>query len=149
MFTYRDARITCAALPSSGGLMWRESLQILERFPLGCVAPVERDHLVVEALRRGLPGSRALPGRSRFRRAARMADTRAYADRRAASIDPARPPRARSSTRVTVLREGDNTTHFSIVDADGNRVAATLSASICRSAPGWSPAIPACCSTTR
>ena len=52
-FTYRDARITCAALPSSGGLVLAQALQILERFALRTLSPVDRDHLVVEALRRG------------------------------------------------------------------------------------------------
>jgi gamma-glutamyltranspeptidase/glutathione hydrolase len=53
-FTYRDARITCAALPSSGGLVLAQALQILERFALPALPRADRDHLVVEALRPGL-----------------------------------------------------------------------------------------------
>ena len=38
-FTYRGATITCASLPSAGGLTLAQSLQILERFPLGSLEP--------------------------------------------------------------------------------------------------------------
>ena len=51
--TYRGAQITCASLPSSGGLVLTEVLQILERYPLAKLSRPQRDHFVVEALRRG------------------------------------------------------------------------------------------------
>ena len=37
--TYRGAQITCASLPSSGGLVLTEVLQILERYPLSKLIP--------------------------------------------------------------------------------------------------------------
>ena len=123
-FTYRGARITCASLPSSGGLTLAESLQILERYPLSTLDPVQRTHLVVEALRRGYQDRARYLGDPDFVRVPEWLGTRAYADKRAADIDP---QRATPSDRLAVMTEGDNTTHFSVVDADGNRVAATLS----------------------
>jgi gamma-glutamyltranspeptidase/glutathione hydrolase len=123
-FTYRGARITCASLPSAGGLTLAESLQILERFPLGRLDPVERIHLVVEALRRGYQDRALYLGDPDFVQVPDWLGTRTYAERRAASIDP---EHATPSERLAALREGDNTTHFSVVDRDGNRVAATLS----------------------
>jgi len=123
-FTYRGARITCASLPSAGGLTLAQSLRILERFPLGSLGPVERIHLVVEALRRGFQDRARYLGDPDFVQVPDWLGTRAYADRRAATIDPLR---ATPSAQLAALPEGDNTTHFSVVDRDGNRVAATLS----------------------
>ena len=123
-FDYRGARITCASLPSAGGLTLAQSLQILERFPLGSLGPVERIHLVVEALRRGFQDRARYLGDPAFVQVPAWLGTRAYADRRAATIDPLR---ATPSEQLAALPEGDNTTHFSVVDRDGNRVAATLS----------------------
>jgi gamma-glutamyltranspeptidase/glutathione hydrolase len=127
-FTYRGARITAASLPSSGGLTLAQSLQILERFPLGSVDPVERTHFVVEALRRGFQDRARYLGDPDFVAVPEWLGTRAYADRRAASIVPNRA--TPSEQLASLQREGDNTTHFSVVDANGNRVAATLSVNL-------------------
>jgi len=123
-FKYRGARITCASLPSAGGLTLAESLQILERFPLDSLGQVERIHLVVEALRRGFQDRARYLGDPDFVRVPDWLGTRAYADRRAGTIDPLHATR---SDKLEALSEGDNTTHFSVVDREGNRVAATLS----------------------
>ena len=123
-FTYRGATITCASLPSAGGLTLAQSLQILERFPLGSLGQVERIHLVVEALRRGFQDRARYLGDPDFVQIPDWLGTRAYADRRAATIDPLH---ATPSEQLAALSEGDNTTHFSVLDRDGNRVAATLS----------------------
>jgi gamma-glutamyltranspeptidase/glutathione hydrolase len=123
-FSYRGAQITCASLPSAGGLTLAQSLQILERFPLGSLGQVERIHLVVEALRRGFQDRVRYLGDPDFVAISDWLGTRSYADRRAATIDPLR---ATPSENLAALSEGDNTTHFSVVDRAGNRVAATLS----------------------
>ena len=123
-FTYRGVRITCASLPSAGGLTLVQSLQILERFPLSSLDPVERIHLVVEALRRGYQDRARYLGDPDFVQVPDWLATRAYSDRRAATIDL---ERATPSERLAAMSEGENTTHFSVVDREGNRVAATLS----------------------
>lgn len=126
-FVYRGATITCASLPSSGGLVLAQSLQILERFPLGSLEPVERIHLVAEALRRGFQDRARYLGDPDFVQIPDWLGTRAYADRRAESIDP---NRATASEKLALQSEGDHTTHFSIVDGEGNRVAATLTVNL-------------------
>ena len=75
-------------------------------------------------MRRGYQDRARYLGDPDFVRVPDWLDTRAYADRRAASIDLAR---ATPSAELAALHEGDNTTHFSVVDREGNRVAATLS----------------------
>ncbi|MCA3131598.1 MAG: gamma-glutamyltransferase [Betaproteobacteria bacterium] len=122
------ATVTTAPLPSSGGLVLAQALQILERLEAAAQPQGERDHLVVEALRRGYqdrarwmgdPGFVAVPE-------ARLASP-GYAARRAAGVDRLRAtPSAALGAEVAGV-EGEDTTHFSIVDTHGNRVAATLS----------------------
>jgi gamma-glutamyltranspeptidase/glutathione hydrolase len=127
-FTYRGARITCTGLPSSGGVVLAQALQILERFPLGQLPAVERDHLVVEAWRRGYQDRARYLGDPGFSSPPAALTTRAYADARASSIDPMRATSSEALDRAFApLGEGTNTTHFSIADRDGNLVAATLS----------------------
>ena len=130
-FTYRGVRIACASLPSSGGLVLAQVLQVLERFPLAALPRVERDHLVAEALRRGFQDRARYLGDPDFVSPPARLATRAYADERAASIDPSRAtPSEALDALAPVLREGTNTTHFSIADRDGNLVAATLSVNL-------------------
>lgn len=130
-FTYRGATLTCASLPSSGGLVLAQTLQILERFALRGMEQAARDHLVVEAWRRAYQDRARYMGDPAFAQAPSDLGTRDYADVRAASIRPdAATPSSALDERYPPVRQGDNTTHFSIVDANGNWVAATLSVNL-------------------
>jgi gamma-glutamyltranspeptidase / glutathione hydrolase len=127
-FRYRDATITSISLPSSGGLVLAQALQILERFELGDLPAAERDHLIVEALRRGFHDRARYMGDADFVTVPEeRLRSREYAMERAASIDPARATPSSELGAQSAAAGGTNTTHFSVVDADGNRVAATLS----------------------
>jgi gamma-glutamyltranspeptidase/glutathione hydrolase len=110
---YRGALITCAPLPSAGG------------------PNSGRDHLIVEAMRRGYQDRARYLGDPAFVTPPARLTTIGYADQRAASIDVSK---ATASAELDVLYplipEGDNTTHFSIVDAAGNRAAVTLSVNL-------------------
>ena len=128
-FTYRGATITAAALPSAGGIVLAESLGMLEQFELSGVSRPDTAHLVIEALRRAFQDRTLYLGDSDFVPAPLgKLVSREYARQRAATIDPD------AATRSDDL-EGDkhahaesgNTTHLSVIDVEGNRVAATLS----------------------
>lgn len=125
---YRTARITTAPLPSSGGLVLAQALHILERFDYAALNETDRAHLVAEALRRGYHDRARYLGDSDFDIVpqARLASPD-YAEARAATIDMDHATPSATLDAPPPAKEGDNTTHFSIVDADGNRVAATLS----------------------
>ena len=69
-FSYRGATIVTAALPSAGGVTLAQALNILEQFTLGDARDPASAHFVIEALRRGFPGPRAVSGRQRFRASA-------------------------------------------------------------------------------
>ncbi|HXF17523.1 MAG TPA: gamma-glutamyltransferase [Burkholderiales bacterium] len=128
-FTYRGASITTSPLPSSGGLVLAQSLFILESMPMSRVSESERAHYIVEAMRRGYqdrarfmgdPGFFAVP--------VKKLASREYALARGASIDPQRAtPSSVLAQDSAAVEEGADTSHFSIIDAAGNRVAATVS----------------------
>lgn len=124
---YRSAEIVSAAPPSSGGLVMGIVFNILARFNLAAMRGADRVHHVVEAMRRAYRD-----------RAEHMGDpdyvempvermlSRDYAVSLAATI---RAGRATPGTGAPSggVQEGEDTTHYSIMDGEGNRVGATLS----------------------
>lgn len=127
-FKYRGATITAAALPSAGGIALAQSLGMLEAYSLDRVGEPATDHLVVESLRRAFRDRERYLGDPDFVLVpvARLV-SREYARQQAAGIDPARATKKAAPEGVDIDRaESQNTTHFSIVDSDGNRVAATV-----------------------
>ncbi len=128
-FRYRGATITSAPLPSSGGLVLAQSLFILEPMALATFSDTERVHYTVEALRRGYhDGARYMGDPDFVAVPVEKLASREYARQRAASIDPDRAtPSGALAEIADAATEGKDTTHFSVIDAEGNRVAATLS----------------------
>jgi gamma-glutamyltranspeptidase/glutathione hydrolase len=128
-FTFRGATITAAALPSAGGIALAQSLKVLENFPAGRVGEPATDHLVVEALRRAFQDRARYLGDPAFVSVpTAQLTSREYAQSRAASIDPNRVTRSEAlgGTLPEARAQSANTTHFSIIDSDGNRVGATV-----------------------
>lgn len=125
-FDYRGHRVVSAALPSSGGVLIAQMLMMLQQRPVVDLNAVDRAHLLVEVMRRAYADrGRYLGDRDHvFVPLAKLFD-RARARRRAADIRMGQA--TASATLPGVTDEGRNTTHFSILDRDGNRVAATLS----------------------
>ncbi len=125
---YQGIRVVSAPPPSSGGIVLTEALNILSRYDLGALSNVQKTHVVVEAMRRayrdradflGDPDFATIPTERLL-----SAD---YAEQLAADLTL---ERATPSTDLPALgsrTEGQDTTHFSIIDAEGNRVGATLS----------------------
>ena len=123
---YRGHRIVTAPPPSSGGVTLIETLNVLANFDLDAMSPAQRVHHLVETWRLtyrdrnqylGDPDHVDMP--------LAMLMDRMYAGRLATGIDAEHAKDSASLPPVVVPREGDTTTHFSIIDADGNRVAAT------------------------
>lgn len=125
---YRGARIISAPPPSSGGVALIDALNILSAYDLPALDSATRKHVVVEAMRRvhrdraeylgdpdfvSVPVSRLL---SPF-----------YADGQRTSLRLDRATASDSLPGITSREPGPQTTHFSVLDAEGNRVAATMS----------------------
>ena len=124
---YKHMKVVSAALPSSGGLVLSIALNILEQYDLESLDEATRIHVVVEAMRRAYRDRALYMGDSDF---VSVPTTRlthksyAHTISKNLSLDT-----ATSSQDISGLKgiEGNNTTHFSVMDKAGNRVAATLS----------------------
>lgn len=125
---YHDMRVVSAALPSSGGIVLVTALNILEQYDLASLNRTERVHLIVEAMRRAYRDRAEYLGDPAFVDVPVERLTHPfYAAGLAATI---RRDKATPSTLLpgaVDVSEGGDTTHFSIIDKDGNRVSATLS----------------------
>jgi gamma-glutamyltranspeptidase/glutathione hydrolase len=124
--SYRGMRVTSAALPSSGGMVLLQMLALIEPLDVEVLDPTARAQTLVEAMRLAYRDRAEFLGDPDFV----DVDTdllleKEYLARLRSELTrnlkkpPVAPPAA--------AEKGRNTTHFSILDRDGNRVAATLS----------------------
>ncbi len=129
VINYNGIKVTSAAPPSSGGIVMGQALNILEQFNLDKLDPITRKHVVIEAMRRAYRDRAAYLGDPDFIDipVERLLDKN-YAEGLALTINLERAtPSSELSNVATVEKTGTDTTHFSVVDAVGNRVSATLS----------------------
>jgi gamma-glutamyltranspeptidase/glutathione hydrolase len=124
--TYRGYDVVSMPLPSSGGVVLLEMLNILEGFPMHDIKQGSAPslHLMIEAMKRAYADRARYLGDPAFVNAP-IANLIAkdYAAKQRASIDL---DHATPSTQVLPLpREGSNTTHYSVVDSAGNAVSNT------------------------
>src|SRR5215470_13552884 len=119
--TYRGHDIVSVPPPSSGGTLLVEILNMLERFRLRELAEDVRAHVMIEAEKLAYADRAAFLGDPDAVDVpvARLI-AKPYAAKLAAGIDLARARPSLSIRRGDVSREGNNTTHFSVVDRFGN-----------------------------
>lgn len=130
-FPLADNReLISAPPPSAGGIALAQSLTMLQQLPWREADKVQRAHYVVEVLRRAYR-DRGLLGDPDFvsNPLAHVLD-RDYLKQLVSSIDPRDATPSASLPPAPKWREGDHTTHFAILDSDGNAVAATLSVNL-------------------
>jgi len=126
-FDYGQMSITSAAPPSSGGIVLAIMFNILQKMDLATYQGVDRKHLIIEAMRRAYRDRAQYLGDSDF---IDIPQQRLISPAHAAelakdiSISKATISQPLSGQRT---EEGRDTTHFSILDREGNRVSATLS----------------------
>ena len=133
---YRDHTVCGHPPPTSGGATVLQILGILENFDLAATQPMgaEAVHLLAEASRL------AFADRNRFLADSDFVDvpldrllSQSYLQRRAGLIDPERslgeaePGFARDLAAMPDQPGGRSTSHYAIVDADGNAVSSTAS----------------------
>lgn len=126
---YGGMKLTSAALPSSGGLVMAIALNILSQFDIEDMDDTTATHLLVEAMRRAYRDRAEYMGDSDFVEVPveRLLEID-YAKSLSQSIDLKHATPSADLPSVTgAIAESNNTTHFSVVDNAGNRVAATLS----------------------
>jgi len=121
---YRGYDIVSMPLPSSGGTVLLEILNILEGFPLADMKQGSADslHLMVEAMKRAYADRARYLGDPAFVDApTTILIAKDYAATQRATIDPARATPWAEALPKTPPREGSNTTHYSVVDAAATR----------------------------
>ena len=126
---YQGVKITSAALPSSGGIVLIEALNILSGYQLEQLDEVKKKHIITEALRRAYHDRAFYLGDSDFVDVpVKRLLNQDYAAglRSTISLDKATPSHMLAGS-MQQKTEGRDTTHFSIIDKEGNRVSATLS----------------------
>jgi gamma-glutamyltranspeptidase/glutathione hydrolase len=120
--------VVSASPPSSGGVVLQEMLNILSGFDLDKMDRAHRVHTVVEAMRRGYRDRTQYLGDPDFvQMPIAKLTSMAYADKLRESIEPdkATPSSALPPADMPSKAESMHTTHFSVIDADGNMVSAT------------------------
>ncbi len=127
-FQYQSLSIYSAPPPSSGGIALNTILNILKNYPLQTFSSVEQTHIIVEAMRRAYHDRAQYLGDSDFIHIPiKKLTSPYYADGLAASIHPqkATPSHLLSDYKIEV--EGNDTTHFVVLDKQGNSVSSTMS----------------------
>jgi gamma-glutamyltranspeptidase/glutathione hydrolase len=123
---YHGYRIITAPPPSSGGVAIAEILNILSGFDLIKLDQPHRVHLIVEAMRRAFRDHNDYLGDPDFvKMPLDMLLSPFYADGLRQSILPDRATPSSMLPRSEASDPGMHTTHFSIIDADGNMAAVT------------------------
>ncbi len=125
--TYRGYTVISAPPPSSGGVILCEILNILEAYPLAYLGAgsAETVHVMVEAMRHAYVDRNSALGDPGFvdNPVAKLID-KDYAATIRARIDPFRAG-VSQALMPKGFGESSETTHYSIVDEDGNAVAVT------------------------
>lgn len=123
---YRGWNIVTAPPPSSGGVALAEILQTVSGWDLSKLDDAHRVHIVVEAMRRAYRDRTLYLGDPDFVKMPLARLTSAdYAAGLRATIHPDKATPSDLLSGQAAPLEDDETTHFSIIDAEGNRVAAT------------------------
>jgi gamma-glutamyltranspeptidase / glutathione hydrolase len=142
--TYRGYEVISAPPPSSGGTVLIESLNILEGYDLAKMGnrSAQSIHYTTEAFRRAFFDRAEFMGDPDFAKipVAQLIDKR-YAAAWEETIDPARSTPSKDLKRPAVFseleqyaathpptmapHESNHTTHYSVMDADGNAVSVT------------------------
>ncbi len=125
---YKGYRLTSVAPPSSGGIALAEMLNILSFYHLERLSVTNRVHVMVEAMRRTYRDRAEYLGDSDFVEVpVKKLISKNYAESLQQKIDFERATPSSTLKGVADTSGGNHTTHFSILDKQGNRVAATLS----------------------
>ncbi len=125
---YRGFHVISAPPPSSGGVVICETLGILEGYPLGSLGfhSAQGVHYTTEALRRAFHDRNLQLGDPDFVKpdTARLISP-AYTAELRSGISPDKATPSSSLPGPGQEKEGQSTTHFSVVDAAGNAVSLT------------------------
>jgi gamma-glutamyltranspeptidase/glutathione hydrolase len=124
--TYRGYDIVSMPPPSSGGVALIEMLNILEGYKLGELPKAQAQHLIIEAMKHAYADRALFLGDPAFVDVpVKELTSKDYAATLRAGITDKATPSSDIRPGNPKAHEGNNTTHFSVIDRDGNAVANT------------------------
>ena len=127
-FRYGSADFVTASLPSSGGVVLASIFNILETLGYQQAGDTQRIHMLVEAMRRAYRDRATYLGDMDYVDIPlQRLISKTYARQLAKDISMQRASRSADIGTIGEETGGNDTTHFSIIDQQGNMVAATLS----------------------
>lgn len=126
---YKGMRLVSAPLPSSGGIVLASMLNMLSQYDYPAMSRADQTHISIEIMRRAYRDRAEFLGDSDFVDVPiSMLTGTEHAKQLVKNIHL---DRATSNSELEAVANstgaGSNTTHFSVLDKEGNRVAATLS----------------------
>ncbi len=125
-FHHRGWDIVTAPPPSSGGIALAQMLQVLAGWDLARLDPAQRAHLTIEAMRRAFRDRTFYLGDPDFVHVpVEVLSSRDYAAGLRATVNPEKATPSDIFSGLPTPLEDEETTHFSIIDAQGNRAAVT------------------------
>lgn len=125
---YHGARIISAPPPSSGGVALIDALNILSGVDLVHMPGVERKHWIIDAMQRVYRDRAIYLGDPDFVQIpVKLLTDPAYAAGQRASMRSDKAMPSDFLPGVSQEEGGRDTTHFSVLDREGNRVAGTIS----------------------
>jgi len=127
-FEFGSARFITASLPSSGGVVLASIFNMLGILGYDQAGDTQRIHLLVEAMRRAYRDRAAYLGDLDYVDVpVEHLTSEAHARQLAKGISVLRASRSTDIGTIGEESSGNDTTHFSIIDQQGNMVSATLS----------------------
>jgi len=124
---YKEYRIISMPPPSSGGIILAQLLNMIEPYPVAewGFQSTESVHLITEAERRAYADRATHMGDNDFYKVpVNQLITKEYALKRMADFDPKKASVSKNMS-AGEFKESEETTHYSIVDAEGNAVSVT------------------------
>jgi len=126
VFDYRGWRLVTAPPPSSGGAALAQIFHVLSGYELASMSRVQRVHLLTEAMRRAYRDRAIYLGDpDQVKIPVELITSPDYAAGLRASINLQRATPSDMLPGISAAPEGDDTTHFSIIDGEGNMAAVT------------------------
>ena len=127
-FRFAAADFVTASLPSSGGVVLASIFNMLDALNYQQADDTQKIHLLVEAMRRAYRDRAAYLGDVDYIDIPlQKLTSKAYARSQVQGISPNKASRSADIGKIGKVIGGNDTTHFSIIDQQGNMVAATLS----------------------
>lgn len=126
-FEYRGHQVISFAPPSSGGLLIAQMLKMIEKYPVGSYGfqSPKAVQLMIEAERRAYADRAEFMGDPDFFKVpVKTLMSEAYAAERMADYNPDKAG-VSSSIKAGQIKESEQTTHLSVMDAAGNMVSVT------------------------